>query len=249
MAGPILGGLIGGVIGGVLPGLLGKLFGQKKQKCCQHGQQFNNFPMQQPGGCPGQGGPQNPFQAGFQQGAMLGEINNLRQEIAQMRQMMGGGMPGQFGSFPGGGVPGAQNPYQAGYQAGMAQANPYQAGYQAGMQAGGAGQNPYQSGFQAGMQSEFGGGNFGGGIPGFGGFPGQCGQMPGGFGGYGGQQGFLGQGGFGQGLAIGAVLGSVMSMLGQGGGGCGSNPAFQPFTPMLGGGYGAGMQISAFARF
>jgi hypothetical protein len=226
MAAPILGGIIGGVIGGVLPALLGKLFGKKKQKCCQQGQQFNNFPMQQPGGCPGQFGPQNPFQAGFQQGAMLGEINNLRQEIAQMRQMLGGGMPGQCGGFPGG-----QNPYQAGYQAGLAQ-------------AGGGAPNPYQSGFQAGMQSEFGGG-----IPGFGGFPGQCGQMPGGFGGYGGQQGFLGQGGFGPNMAIGAVLGSMLAMLSQGGGACGPNQGFQSFTPMLGNGYGAGMQVAAFARF
>ena len=186
MAAPLIGGLIGGVIGGVLPGLLGKLFGRKKKRCCQQGQQFNNFPMQQPGGqFPGQFGPPNPFQAGFQQGAMLGEMQNLRQEIGQMRQMLGGGCSGQ---------------------------------------------NPYQ----AGMQSHFGG------------FPGDCGQLPGGFGGFGGQPGLLGQGLFGTDLALGAALG----MLSQGGAQTGGfTPAFQPFTPMLGSGFGAGMQISAFARF
>ncbi len=241
MAAPLIGGLIGGVIGGVLPALLGKLFGQKKQRCCQHGQQFNNFPMQQPG-CPGGGYPPNP---------MMQQMAHMRAQIAQMQQMlgMGGAMPGQ--------LPGAQNPFQAGYQQGLQAGggapNPYQAGYQAGLQAaGGGGPNPYQSGFQAGMASEMGGGPPGyGSCPGFQqGFPSNCSCRPGGFGGYGGQQGFLGQGGFGPSMAIGAVLGTLLTSVLGGGDQQNQNfnPAFQPLAPMLASSCGAGIQMSMFAR-
>ena len=83
------------------PGGLGS-FANAGCGCPNSNAMAGNF-GQSPCGGPGQGGPQNAFQAGFQQGQMAAKMKKLMRKMHKLMAQMGGGMQGMPGmNGPGG---------------------------------------------------------------------------------------------------------------------------------------------------